>query len=70
MKTPHAVPRQEDEDAKFASLLSSTDARNRERDALDDYLDGLDAQRRSGSLQDAFTVPALFRRWLSIRRAG
>lgn len=45
-----------------------TDARNRERDAWDDYLDAWGELRRSRSLRDAYLVAVLFGRWLATRR--
>ena len=46
------------------------DARNRERDAFDDYLDAWGELRKTRSLRDAYVVAALFARCLSVRRAG
>jgi len=47
---------------------SGADARNRERDAWDDYADALGELRRTRSLRDAYLVAVLFGRWLALRR--
>jgi hypothetical protein len=50
-----------------APPTSSADARNRERDAWDDYIDAWGELRRTRSLRDAYVVAALFGRWLAMR---
>ena len=47
---------------------SGADARNRESDAFDDYLDARHEARRTGASFFAYVADALFRRWLTMRR--
>lgn len=44
------------------------DTRNRESDALDDYLDARHEARRTGSSFFAYVANALFGRWHAMRR--
>lgn len=44
------------------------DTRNRESDAMDDYLDARHEARRTGSSFFAYVANALFVRWHAIRR--
>lgn len=64
---PDAVPRKEAAGLSDCRC-SSADARNREQDAFDDYLDAMHALRRSGGLLEAYIANALFHRWLAMRR--
>lgn len=43
------------------------DARNRQSDAFDDYLDARHEARRTGSNFFAYVADALFRRWNALR---
>lgn len=47
---------------------SRVDARNRESDAMDDYLDARHEVRRTGSPFFAYVADMLFRRWHAMRR--
>lgn len=46
----------------------NVDARNRESDALDDYMDARHEARRTGSSFFAYVADMLFRRWHALRR--
>lgn len=44
------------------------DERNREADAMDDFLDARHEARRTGSTFFAYVADVLFRRWSAMRR--
>ena len=48
--------------------VTRADARNRESDAFDDYLDARHEARSSGSGFFAYVADILFRRWSAMRR--
>ena len=50
------------------SPRNDIDARNRESDVLDDYLDARHEARRTGSSFFAYVANALFGRWHAMRR--
>lgn len=53
-----------------ARPLRAADDRNRESDALDDYLDARHEARRTESSFFAYVADALFRRWTKLRGRG